>query len=111
VSVVNPSPKKKLVADLRFALAPVLAAGVFLVAEIAVRWAGIEPADDAVDPNGASFAGLRRDPLFGLRPRPEYIGPWYGDFSVAVDERGFRAVSLEAVGEGAPWSPSWVDAN
>jgi lysophospholipase L1-like esterase len=97
---VNLSPTKKLLADLRFAL--VLAVGVFLVCEFAVRWAGLQPADDAVDPNGASFAGLRRDPLLGPRPRPNYVGPWYGDFRVAIDERGFRAARLEASEEGAP---------
>jgi lysophospholipase L1-like esterase len=98
VRVVNPSPKSTLVADLRFAL--LLAVGVFFVCEFSVRWAGLQPADDAVDPKGASFAGLCRDPLLGPRPRPNYVGPWYGDFPVAIDERGFRAARFEAGEEG-----------
>src|SRR5262249_20163606 len=35
--------------------------------------------------------GVRIDPLLGPLPRPGYSGAWLTEFTVDVDERGFRA--------------------
>ncbi len=65
-----------------------------VVAELAVRVAGIEPlpwpsADRAV------YAGLKIDPVLGPVPRPGWSGLWFGSFPIRIDSGGFRATGFE----------------
>ncbi|HSP97147.1 MAG TPA: GDSL-type esterase/lipase family protein [Candidatus Dormibacteraeota bacterium] len=71
-----------------------LAALLLVLAEAAVRVAGIEPPPWPSADRLAGFEGVAVDPLLGPLPRPGYAGEWFGGFNVEIDEHGFRGTGL-----------------
>ena len=65
-----------------------------LVAELAVRVAGIEPLPWP-SAGRAVYAGVKIDPVLGPVPRPGWSGLWFGSFPVRIDSRGFRVTGFE----------------
>ena len=66
----------------------------FVVAELTVRMADIEPLPWQ-SPARAVHAGVKIDPMLGPVPRPGWSGLWFGSFPVRIDSRGFRATGFE----------------
>ena len=73
----------------------VLTVGVFALAELAVRIAGVAQPEWP----GASwpFSMAKGDPILGPLPRPGWAGKWMGGFTVAIDPDGFRTTGLPAL--------------
>src|SRR5262245_60392379 len=67
--------------------------GVFLIAELGVRLAGVEPRQPRFAQRALDFAAMRVDPLLGPLPQPGFSGSWAGGFQVDVDGRGFRSTA------------------
>jgi len=67
---------------------------LFLVAEFAVRLAGIQPMEWPASEGWLPFRGIEVSPLLGPLPRPGWTGQWIGKFAVSADGRGFRSTGL-----------------
>jgi hypothetical protein len=72
-------------------------------AEGIVRIAGFTPIEIPGINGEPPPDGIRIDPIFGPRPRPNWSGRWpQAGFEVAIDERGFRlAGDASVLGQGA----------
>src|SRR5262245_33528479 len=75
----------------RIAVGVTLGLLLLVAAEIGVRLASVDPGEWPAATDGFQLPGVRIDPLLGALPRPGWSGNWLTDFSVDVDERGFRA--------------------
>ncbi len=79
-----------------------VSAVAFATGEFAVRIAGVEPFDQYISSDGLPLPAIRFDPVLGPRSRPGYAGPWARqEFSVVIDERGFRATDTTKASAGA----------
>src|SRR5262245_47213381 len=75
---------------------------ILVVAEAAVRIAGIEPREWPAAERGLTFfRGMRVDPLLGVLPTPGWSGVWMSGFKVEIDAQGFRATGYPPPPDGS----------